>query len=268
MSNLLEKTVTGVQIDEVPVDIVKLPSKGLLYPHDHPFYGVDSVEFKAMAAPEENILATHALIKKGTAINTLIKSCLINKAVDPSSLIIGDKSAILLAIRNSGFTTEYRAKTTCPECGKSFKHKFDLGKIQYKFLSQTPVAEGQNLFAFTLPASKRNVTFKLLTDGDDLDIAQTQEGRKKISESEIDTTITDRLTVQIQSIGPITEKDAIARAVRKMATLDSRPLREYIQSIEPDMIFEEEISCRHCGVKEVHPIPLGVEFLWPKFNSK
>lgn len=265
MSNLLEKSVAN---EDLALDVVKLPSKGLLYPVDHPFHGCDSVEFKAMGAFEENILATPALIKKGTAINTLIQSCLMNKAVDPSSLIVGDKSAILLSIRNSGFSSEYRAQTSCPDCGFKFKHKFDLSKIQYKFLSQSPVSPGENLFSFVLPKTKRNVTFKLLTDGDDLDIAKTQEARKKLTEIEIDTTVTDRLTAQIQSIGSTTDKGQIAKAVLSMKSLDSRPLREYIHSIEPDMIFEEEISCKHCGAKEVHPIPLGVEFLWPKFNSK
>lgn len=266
MSNLLEKGPSSSE--ELPLDVVKLPSRGVLYPTDHPFHCVESVEFKAMGAPEENILATPALIKKGTAINTLIRSCLTNKAVDSTSLIIGDKSAILLAIRISGFGTEYRAQTVCPECSKKFKHKFDLSNVQYKFLTAEPVTSGQNLFSFVLPHSKRTVTFKLLTDGDDLDIAKAQENRKKAFDAEIDTTITDRLQAQIQSVDSITDRDRIAKIVKTMRTLDSRPLREYISSIEPDLIFEEEVSCKHCGATEVHPIPLGVEFLWPKFNNK
>lgn len=253
---------------EVPLDVVKLPSKGLLYPEDHPFHNVESVEFKAMGAFEENILASNALLKKGTAINTLIRSCLMNKLVDPSSLIIGDKSAVLLAVRISGYGPEYKAKTTCPECNKTFKHVFDLNKVEYKFLGKDPVTPGQNLFSYMLPHSKRQVTFKLLTDGDDVDIAKTQENRKKVSDIEVDTTITDRLIAQIVSIGTIAEKDAIAKEVRKMSLRDSRPLREFIHEIEPDLVFEEQVECKYCGAKEGHPIPLGAEFLWPKLNRK
>lgn len=267
--SLLEKSsATNDNNSDIPLDIVKLPSKGLLYAEEHPFHNVESVEFKAMGAFEENILASTALIKKGTAINTLIKSCLMNKLVDPSSLIVGDKSAILLAIRISGYGPEYKAKTNCPECNKQFKHVFNLGNVQYKFLGKEPVNPGSNLFSFILPGTKRQVTFKLLTDGDDVDVAKTQENRKKTSNVEVDTTITDRLLSQIVSIGTITEKDAIAREIRKMSLKDSRPLREFIHSIEPDLVFEEEVECKFCGAKEAHPIPLGVEFLWPKLNSK
>lgn len=265
MANLLENKGAG---SEIPLDVVKLPSKGLLYPEEHPFHHLESVEFKAMGTFEENILASTALIRKGTVINTLIKSCLSNKLVDPSSLIIGDKSAILLAIRLSGYGSEYKAKTTCPECNKAWKYVFDLSGIEYKFLSQEPVNPGANLFSFVLPGTKRQVTFKLLTDGDDIDISKTQEARKKNTEIDVDTTITDRLVTQIVSIGSISDKDQIAREVKKMSLKDSRPLREYIHSIEPDLLFEEEVSCKFCGSKEVHPIPLGVEFLWPKLNSR
>ena len=67
---------------EVPVETVPLPSGGKCYDEDHPLHGKETVEIRAMTAREEDILTSRALIKKGTVISHLIKSCMIDKRVD------------------------------------------------------------------------------------------------------------------------------------------------------------------------------------------
>src|SRR5690554_2624285 len=88
---------------DIPVEAVPLPSRGLIYEDRHPLRGKDSVEYKAMTAREEDILMSPALIKKGTVITELIKSCLIDKTIDPSDLLSGDRNAIMVAIRATGY---------------------------------------------------------------------------------------------------------------------------------------------------------------------
>ena len=61
---------------EVPVESVPLPSRGVVYSTDSPLYGKETVDIRAMTAREEDILTSRALIKKGTVITHLIKSCL------------------------------------------------------------------------------------------------------------------------------------------------------------------------------------------------
>jgi hypothetical protein len=46
-----------------PTEIVELPSKGLLYPEDHPL-AEGKVEMKYMTAKEEDILLTKTTLKR------------------------------------------------------------------------------------------------------------------------------------------------------------------------------------------------------------
>lgn len=253
--------------DGLPFDTVKLPSKGLVYPEEHPLHRKEEVEFKPMTAHEENILSSPALMKQGTVLSVLVKSCLIDKSVDPDSLLLGDKAAILLAIRISGFSEEYVTKTICPSCGKDNRYRFDLSKAEIKRLGAEPIIEGRNLFEFTLPKSKKKVKFSLLTDGDDLDIIRTQERRKKVSSSAIDTTITDRLKVQIKEVEGIKERDQIARFIDRMPVLDSRSLRKYMSEIEPDVVMKEEVTCVHCAAVTERHAPMGYDFFWPRLDQ-
>ncbi len=87
---------------EVPVEAVPLPSKGTVYPADSPLHGQETVEIRAMTAKEEDILTSRALIKKGTVITHLIQSCLVNKQIDVNEMLVGDRNAIMTALRITG----------------------------------------------------------------------------------------------------------------------------------------------------------------------
>jgi hypothetical protein len=254
----------------IPFDSVPLPSKGKLYNEGSPLHLKDCVEIKAMTAEEEDILTSPALLKKGTVTNALIQACMTNKLIDPRTLLIGDKSTILLAVRISGFGADYKVKTSCPECDKQFSHVFDLSKLELKPLSAEPLRPGTNLFEFVLPRSGRKVLFSLLTDEDESEISKAQEAKKKSFAKqnitvEVDTNVTDRLIRQIQDIAGEKDGAKISSLVRKMSAYDSRALRGYIKSIEPDILMEQEVTCPLCGAIDIYSIPLGAEFLWPRF---
>lgn len=255
--------------DELPYERVVLPSRGKLYSIEHPLYKQEYVEFKAMTATEENILATPALLKAGTAINVLIKSCLVDKQIDPLSLLCGDRSALLMAIRISGFGTEYRVNTACPICSFQFPYTFDLSRVEIKELEEEPIEHGQNLFSMTLPKTKATVKYSLPVDGDDLDIAKIQEARKKMIKSSDapSTIVTDRLKLAIKEVNGKTDGAYISKFVEKMPALDSRKLRQHINKIAPNILLKEKVSCTNCGVESEHGFQMGTEFFWPELGD-
>ena len=87
---------------EIPVELVSLPSKGLIYSSDHALCGEERVEIRCMTAKDEDLLTSAALIKNGTVLTKLMESCLLNKSVNADDLILGDRNAILIAIRVTG----------------------------------------------------------------------------------------------------------------------------------------------------------------------
>src|SRR5690348_14370931 len=104
---MAEKALVGTGDYVVPAVSVNLPSKGKVYSQDSVMFGVDTLDIKSMTTAEENILSSRALIKKGTVLSTLMKACITNKLVDPDQLLVGDRNALLVAIRVSAYGAEY-----------------------------------------------------------------------------------------------------------------------------------------------------------------
>lgn len=139
---------------EIPVELVTLPSKGSVYPIGHPLSNEETVEIKAMTAREEDLLTSRALIRNGTVITKLLKACVINKLINPDDMLAGDRNALLIGIRVTGYGSDYAVKISCPECEKDFENTFSLNGLALKRLSATPIRPNTNLFEFRLPGSR------------------------------------------------------------------------------------------------------------------
>ena len=110
----------------VPTDMVDLPSKGKFYPPNHPLYNVDTIELKQMTAKEEDLLTSRSLLKKGVVLDRLLQSVIINKKIKPEHLLVGDRNAIVIAVRIAGYGNEYTTSITCPACSHKQRKTFDL----------------------------------------------------------------------------------------------------------------------------------------------
>ena len=114
----------------VPTEFVELPSKGAFYPVGHPLHNQTTIEIKQMTAKEEDILTSRSLLKQGVAIDRVIQSVIIDRSIDVSSLLIGDKNALVIASRVSGYGNDYNTTVTCPNCETKQDYSFDLNMAQ------------------------------------------------------------------------------------------------------------------------------------------
>lgn len=248
---------------EMPVENVFLPSKGMLYSADHPLCNAESTEIKCMTAKEEDLLTSRALIKNGTVISKLLQSCMLNKMVDPENLLSGDRNALLIAIRVTGYGADYTVKIDCPDCDEQFENEFSLNGLEMKGLGAQPLAPNTNLFSFVLPVTKREVQFKLLTGKDEAELLDADKRRKKLAVSQVETTVTGRLFKSIVSLDGVTDGTKLARQVANMPAGDSRALRKYMDTIEPGVQMKQFAKCTSCGEQSEVDIPLGITFFWP-----
>ena len=254
---------------EIPAELVPLPSKGLVYPPDHPLHNAENVEITSMTAKEEDILTSRALIKKGTVITQLIRSCLVNKGLDIDSLLSGDKNALMIAIRITGYGADYGVEISCPSCDEKFKNTFDLNEMPIRSFSIEPVEEGRNLFSFTLPKIQKEVLFRFLTGKDEEELSRTSERKKKALGGDMaDSNVTARLVAAVYSFNGITDKSKIAQVIRHLPAYDSLALRNHIDENEPGVQMLQYALCPHCGEESEVNIPLGVEFFWPSSSRK
>lgn len=248
---------------EVPVENVPIPSEGLIYPEGTPLHNSETVEIKAMTAREEDILTSKALIKKGTVITHLIKSCLVNKEIDVDSMISGDRNALMIALRITGYGANYNVEVSCPECGEDNKQDFNLGELPIKRLKIAPVIEGANIFEYVLPMTKKRILFKFLTGHDEFEMSQESERRKKKFGAESESTVTQRLQTCILEVDGIKDKNKISQFIRAMPAGDSRTLRKFIEDNEPGIEMKSWMKCDHCGEESEVRLPIGASFFWP-----
>ena len=249
---------------DIPTEVVPLPTCGRVYPKANVFNGRETVEIRSMTSREEDILTSKALIKKGTVISELIASCLIDKSVDPRDLTTGDRNALMVAIRITGYGADYDAEIECADasCQQRFTHTFDLAALPIKRLEIDPIEVDANEFAFTLPFTKKLITFRLMTGRDEEEILLTSEKQKKLGIN-VDTTVSTNLLYSIVSIAGNRDRAQIAKFVKNMPARDSLALRTYIRTNEPGIVMKQDATCKVCGHTEEVNMPLGVSFLWP-----
>lgn len=248
---------------EVPVEAVPLPSKGKVYGTDSPLYGQETVDISAMTAVQEDILTSRALIKKGTVISELLKSCIMTPGVNPDELLAGDRNAVMVAHRITGYGREYTAEVVCESCTERVEAEFDLAGLSIKRLTIEPVEEGQNLFEFELPVSKKKIQFKFLTGADEQDLLQEADRRRKKMRFSSDSLVTGRLRRSLVSVDGITDRNKIAVFVRNMPAGDSRALRKFMEENEPGIDMRSWVECPMCGESQEVNMPIGAKFFWP-----
>ena len=224
--------------------------------------GKEVLEIKPMTAKEEDILTSRAYIKSGTVLSKLMKSCLIDKSINPDDLISGDRNALMVAIRVTGYGADYDVEIDCPECGAKNKETFDLSQLKIKRLEIDPVEYGQNLFEVELPVTKKVVRVKFLTGKDERDMMITAE-RKKKSGFKGETSITDRLVRSIVSVNGITDKNKINFFVKNIPARDSLALRKFLDKNEPGVDMKGWLTCSSCHEESEVRLPMGASFFWP-----
>ena len=247
---------------DIPVSAVPIPSGGVIYPPENPLHMQQTVDIRGMTAREEDILMSRALIRKGTVITELIKSCITTDGIDVQSLIGGDRNALMIAIRILGYGAEYNGSMDCPKCEQKNEISVDLNNLEVKDLKAAPIEPGQNKFAFTLPITKKEVVFKFLTGKEEEEILATLEAKKKRG-IQNDNIITTRLLHSILSVDGITDRNKLAQFISFMPARDSIALRGYMDEIEPGVDMKFEFTCKNCEHWEVMPLPLGPSFFWP-----
>jgi hypothetical protein len=243
-----------------PTEAVPLPSEGKIYPPDSPLHKMEVVEIRSMTARDEDILTSKALLKQGKAIDTLLRSCMLNKGIDAGQMVGGDRNAILVAIRVTGYGAEYKTQIECPKCDAKVDHSFDLSSLKVKPLGKDPVSPGMNAFECDLPVSKKKAIYKILTGQEEKDLGDLLErSRKNNNESPV----TARLLMSLVSVNGETDRNKLAQFVRNMPAGDSRVLRRDIDKTAPGVDMNQVFECPQCSEESEVTVPIGTEFFWP-----
>ena len=251
----------------VPTEFVELPSAGKFYPSNHPLHNQSTVEIQFMTAKEEDILSSRSLLKEGVALDRMLQNILVENNIDVTTLLVGDKNALLVAARRTGYGPEYETRVTCPSCGDTDDFSFDIShppvhNYREKMEVYGVSLNGANNLELTLPMTKARVECRLLNGRDEQRIFKESERKAK---KKIDTgSTTDAFRSYLVSVNGEDSPFTIESFIQAMPARDSRILRRAYTSCIPNIDLEQEYECVNCGYEAEMEVPLGVDFFWPK----
>jgi hypothetical protein len=249
---------------KLPTETVTLPSKGLLYPKDN-ILSKGEIEMSYMSAKHEDILTNMNFIKNGTVIDKLLQELIVTP-INYNDLLVGDKNALLFAARILGYGKDYEIQFYNTALKQLDNYTVDLTELKEKEIDDSVFTQGINEVSFVLPQSQNEITFKLLTHGDERAIESELKGLKKLyPDKSFD--VTTRLKHLIVSVEGKRERKDIREFVDTYLTAqDSRALRDYYAKVMPDI--DTTITIDKDGyVQEGVDIPIGINFFWPNSGA-
>lgn len=113
--------------DDVQYDVLPLPSNGETYSHKK-----NRLPVSFLTASDEDFITSPNLYRDGKIIDVLLRRKIIDKTIDPNSLCKGDRDAIVLWLRATGYGPEFPITVHDPELDTEYETVIDLTKIETK----------------------------------------------------------------------------------------------------------------------------------------
>lgn len=239
---------------------VELPSKGLNYPDDCVFKK-GTVNLKYGTSKEETILMDSQLIRKGTVLDKLVQSLLIEDE-DISKLFPGDFNSLVVNARISMYGTRWEIKIPCPMCGEQNKNVIDISEFN-SFENTKEFEEGKFEFISSL---KNKFKYKILTKKEASDYEKLCSDMKKKNLPY--NQIAEYFFKTIISVNDETDKIKLKDYFETMSSVESREVREHILFNAPDINLSKEFSCPSCDHEWEADVPMDITFFWRPGSRK
>jgi hypothetical protein len=251
----------------VPTEFVALPSGGRFYPQNHPLHNKTSVEIRYMTAKEEDILTSRALLKEGVALDRMLQSLIIEEGVRIDTLLIGDKNALLVAARRTGYGADYTTSVTCPSCNNTDEFEFDITdpsvtEYEQNIEQNAVVLTDEGNLLITLPMTNAVVECKMLTGADEMRLYK--ESERKAKRKQATGTMTDMFRSYIVSVNGQESPIVVESFIQALPARDGRILRNTYSACVPNIDLAQEFDCTSCGHTADMEVPLSADFFWPK----
>lgn len=193
-------------------DVIPLPSKGECYEGN-----MSTIAVSYLTANDENMIVSPNLYRDGLILDYLLRAKIKNTNIDPDDLLEGDREAIILWLRATGYGTNYPITVTDNKTGMEFDTVVDLTQIKHKpFVLK---GDGNGHFDFTLPISGDQIKFRFLTHSDIKQIQEIENEEQPNIKKERLMRIVNELNSFIENDDVLTkdEKTKIYEAKRNIA---------------------------------------------------
>lgn len=140
--------------DYVQYDVIPLPSDGQCYPHK-----IGRLAVAYLTASDENLIASPNMYRDGKVIDVILDRKILDKRIRPNELCKGDRDAIILWLRATGYGSRFPITATNPDTGKKYDIDFDLNQLKYFPFNLKGDKDG--LFTYTME-NGTEIKFKII----------------------------------------------------------------------------------------------------------
>ena len=207
--------------NSVAFDVIPLPSKGLPYRHK-----TERVQVAYLTANDENMFVSPNLYRDGLLIDYLLEDKILDNGIEPSELLDGDRDAIILWLRATGYGNEFPITATDKATNTEFESVIDLSTIKFKDFNLE--SDERGWFDFVLPASGDETKFRFLNH-------RENEELKKLDVAENPASVKARLATISQELRDFLDIDtSMGRAQKNKLYEACRSIEDWQEGIEDD----------------------------------
>lgn len=217
--------------NNIKYDVIPIPSKGEAYKSK-----LKKIPVAYLTAYDENLIVSPNLYKDGTFLDYMLKTKIMTNEIDPDDLLPGDRDAIILWLRGSGYGPEYPVTATDNVTGEKFETVVDLTQLKPKKFTLKGDANGH--FNFELPFSKDKIKFKFLSYKDMKKLEKMEENENvKLKKAKVDE-ICDQLREYM-----LNDED-IDRQLKMKLNDAIKSIGEYSDnmSVDSDILFNHSVT--------------------------
>lgn len=227
---------------EAAFDVIPLPSKGEAYRDK-----IAKASVAYLTAYDENMIVSPNLYKENLILDYILQEKLLSKEIDPLDLLEGDRDAIILFLRASGYGNEYPITATDEESGKEFDTIVDLSKLKYKEFNLKGDSNGW--FSFTLPVSKKEIKFRFPTHRDTITLEKMRDAEDNLAKKSI-------IENYVSTLDTFVESDT---TLGREAKTKVRQAIRVIESWGEDIDNENELKFNHALTNKLNLLVMAVD---------
>jgi len=247
---------------------VKLPSRGVPYPKEHPASS-GKLTLAPMTMLEEALFLSDDQDLTET-VDKVLRRC-VQEKIDINNLITSDKFFLFMMLRAITYGSDYLFEWVCKATNKKGKlcnatnsssiHIPDDFKM--KFLTE----EDKEPFVVMLPETKRQISFRLLRGSDE---PRVEKHSKEIEQArnsgapKIDTTVGFRLMCHIVAVDgkSVTKapEEKLLGFILSLPAKDRQFLQQKINFYTPGLNTDVTVVCDSCGAVTTMDMPFTSNF--------
>lgn len=219
------------QGSNIKYDVIPIPSKGEAYKSK-----LKKIPVAYLTAYDENLIVSPNLYKDGSFLDYMLKTKIMTNEIDPDDLLPGDRDAIILWLRGSGYGPEYPVTATDNVTGEKFETVVDLTQLKPKKFTLKGDANGY--FNFELPFSKDKIKFKFLSYKDLKKLEKMEENENvKLKKGKVDE-ICDQLREYLSN------DEDIDRPLKLKLNEAIKTISEYSNNmpVDSDILFSHSVT--------------------------